>query len=159
MSLDKEIDFLKNFFGKCDQIRRKLRIWSHLLKKSLTENFIFCANVRDWPATFLNTNSTGKEPPPGNKLILLLLFQYLKKTSKTNNSLQTNHFLKLYFSYLFFPAGRQRNSGWLGLAFWELMWLHNDIFQKKCISIWKLALPNIHFKAMGRLTECKNAAL
>ena len=24
----------KGFFGKCDQIRRKLRIWSHLLKKS-----------------------------------------------------------------------------------------------------------------------------
>ena len=24
-----------------DQIRRKLRIWSHLLKKSLMENFIF----------------------------------------------------------------------------------------------------------------------
>ena len=23
--------------------RRKLRIWSHLLKKSLMENFIFCA--------------------------------------------------------------------------------------------------------------------
>ena len=26
-----------------EQIRRKLRIWSHLLKKSLIENFIFCA--------------------------------------------------------------------------------------------------------------------
>ena len=33
----------KDFFSKCDQIRRKLRIWSHLLKKSLIENFIFCA--------------------------------------------------------------------------------------------------------------------
>ena len=33
----------KYFFGKHDQIRRKLRIWSHLLKKSLIENFIFCA--------------------------------------------------------------------------------------------------------------------
>ena len=32
---------IKDFFGKCDQIRRKLRIWSHLLKKSLMENFIF----------------------------------------------------------------------------------------------------------------------
>ena len=31
------------FFSKCDQIRRKLRIWSHLLKKSVIENFIFCA--------------------------------------------------------------------------------------------------------------------
>ena len=34
---------LKNFFCKCDQVRRKLRIWSHLLKKSLMDNFIFCA--------------------------------------------------------------------------------------------------------------------
>ena len=34
---------IKDFFSKCDQIHRKLRIWSHLLKKSLTENCIFCA--------------------------------------------------------------------------------------------------------------------
>ena len=33
---------IKNFFSKCKQICRKLRIWSHLLKKSLMENFIFC---------------------------------------------------------------------------------------------------------------------
>ena len=34
---------IKDFFSKCDQIRRELWIWSHLLKKSLMENFIFCA--------------------------------------------------------------------------------------------------------------------
>ena len=34
---------IKDLFSKCDQIRRKLRIWSHLLKKSLMENFILCA--------------------------------------------------------------------------------------------------------------------
>ena len=34
--------FIKDFFIKCHQIRRKLRIWSHLQKKSLMENFIFC---------------------------------------------------------------------------------------------------------------------
>ena len=34
---------IKEFFSKCDQIRRKLWIWSYLLKKSLMENFIFCA--------------------------------------------------------------------------------------------------------------------
>ena len=33
----------KDFFSKCDQIRSFLRNWSHLLKKSLMENFIFCA--------------------------------------------------------------------------------------------------------------------
>ena len=32
-----------DFFSKYDQIRKKLRIWSHLLKKSLMENFIFCS--------------------------------------------------------------------------------------------------------------------
>ena len=36
---------IKDYFSKCDQIRNFLRIWSHLLKKSLMENFIFCAMV------------------------------------------------------------------------------------------------------------------
>ena len=35
--------FIKDFFSKCDQNCRKLQIWSHLLKKYLMENFIFCA--------------------------------------------------------------------------------------------------------------------
>ena len=34
---------IKDFFGKRDQIRIFLRIWSHLMKKSLMENFILCA--------------------------------------------------------------------------------------------------------------------
>ena len=33
---------IKDFFSKCDQIRRKLQISLHLLKKSFMENFIFC---------------------------------------------------------------------------------------------------------------------
>ena len=32
--------FIKDFFSKCYQIRSQ---WSHLLKKSLMENFIVCA--------------------------------------------------------------------------------------------------------------------
>ena len=36
---------IEKFFSKCDQIRRKLRIWSYLLKKSLMENFIFCVII------------------------------------------------------------------------------------------------------------------
>ena len=36
---------IKDFFTKCDQILSFLRIWSHLLKKSLMENFIFCAVI------------------------------------------------------------------------------------------------------------------
>ena len=36
---------MKDFFNKCDQIRRKLRIWSHLLKKSFMQNIVFCAVI------------------------------------------------------------------------------------------------------------------
>ena len=34
---------IKDFTSKCDQILSFLRIWSHLLEKSLMKNFIFCA--------------------------------------------------------------------------------------------------------------------
>ena len=34
--------FVKNLFTKFEHIRIKLQIYSHLLNKSLTENFIFC---------------------------------------------------------------------------------------------------------------------
>ena len=34
---------IKDFFSKCDQIQRKLRIRLYLLKKSLMENSAFCA--------------------------------------------------------------------------------------------------------------------
>ena len=34
---------MKDFLSKCDHIRKKLRIWSYLLKKSFMENFIICA--------------------------------------------------------------------------------------------------------------------
>ena len=39
--------FIKDFFSKYYQIPRRQRIWSYLLKKSLMENFIFCA-VTAW---------------------------------------------------------------------------------------------------------------
>ena len=40
---------IKKFFSKCNQIR-KMQICSHLLKKSLMENFIFYA-VNSFPLT------------------------------------------------------------------------------------------------------------
>ena len=42
-SLHKKNKFsIKDLFSKCDQICSFLWIWSHSLKKSLVENFIFC---------------------------------------------------------------------------------------------------------------------
>ena len=43
---------IKDFFSKCDQIRSFLQISSYLLKKSLMENFIFCAVLKLFYITF-----------------------------------------------------------------------------------------------------------
>ena len=51
---------IKDFFSKCDQIRSFLRIWSHLLKKSLIENFICAVNLT------------------GNQIILVILQNNLR---------------------------------------------------------------------------------
>ena len=73
---------IKDFFGKCDQIRSFLRIWSHILKKSLMENFLFCAVLR---------YKSGKETPdiPTNinnkKKTDDLILHPSHKNSKCNN--------------------------------------------------------------------------
>ena len=42
--LHKKMKFsIEDFFSKYDQIHSFLWIWSHLLKKLLMKNFIFCA--------------------------------------------------------------------------------------------------------------------
>ena len=41
--------FLKDFFSKCHQIRKKHLIWPHLLKKYSVENLIFL----QWNITIL----------------------------------------------------------------------------------------------------------
>ena len=48
---------IKDFFSKCDQVRSFQRIWSHLLKKSLMENFIFVCS--DSPA-FIKTSLSNE---------------------------------------------------------------------------------------------------
>ena len=45
-SLQKIKFSIKDFFSRCDQIRWKLRIWSHLLQQSLMEKFHFLC--RGW---------------------------------------------------------------------------------------------------------------
>ena len=63
---------INDFFRKCYQIRRKLRMWSYLPKKSLMENFIFCAVnflqnknaiVLSFTVLILQTEVTSKNSP------------------------------------------------------------------------------------------------
>ena len=49
---------IKNFFSKCDQIYKKQRIRSHLLKKSSLGNFIFCA-VNSVSESFIKFNRSS----------------------------------------------------------------------------------------------------
>ena len=51
------IIYVKDFFSKCDQIRRFKQIWSYLLKKSLIENFIFCVVSYDSIQKFRNAGA------------------------------------------------------------------------------------------------------
>ena len=67
---------IMDFFSKCDQIRSFLRIWSHLVKKSLMENFIFCASY------FSKKNNKNKFYEDIHKIHrnrLLLIYFFLTK--------------------------------------------------------------------------------
>ena len=61
---------MKDFFSKCHQICRKLWIWSHLLKKSLLENFIFCAVILECSLSLSHTR------------MLLFIFYNVGRSSK-----------------------------------------------------------------------------
>ena len=74
---------IKDFFSKCEEIRRKLRIWSQLQKKSLMENFIFCIGC---PAAYSYLNSN-----------LLAIFQQFYTSHHT--AFTSIHLIKPYFSW------------------------------------------------------------
>ena len=50
---------MKYFFSKCDQIRRKFRIWLHLPRNSLMENFMFFAVNK--LVSFFSDSSAGQD--------------------------------------------------------------------------------------------------
>ena len=83
---------IKDFSSKCDQILSFLRIWSHLLEKSLMENFIFCA-VR--PAETWSKNYNTLFLIPLNYLNLendhILSDESMKKVIKYSNPEKVRH--------------------------------------------------------------------
>ena len=53
--------FITDFFSKCDQMYGQLRIWSHLMKKAVKENFIFSVLVPFTEIVKISTrNSSGQ---------------------------------------------------------------------------------------------------
>ena len=85
---------IKDFFSKCDQIHRKLRIWSHLLKQSLLENFIFCAvlivfYIGSYDHSYKSNNQLPPKPVHASLVKVGSKAKNTKKpttTTKKNNS-------------------------------------------------------------------------
>ena len=67
---------IEYFFNKCDQIHSFLRIWSHLLKKTLMENFFFFVQCNHFSGKFLMT---------GRIWIFFLLFRSVPYQQKLKN--------------------------------------------------------------------------
>ena len=53
---------IKDIFSECDQIGRKLQIWSHCWKKSLMENFFFFVQCQVQTTTEKQTAHNNYEP-------------------------------------------------------------------------------------------------
>ena len=83
---------IKGFFSKCDQIRSFLRIWSHLLKKSLIENFILCAVKK----------SIKQEVKAYQINLNLKQFQMLSSTLRYFPRINRRIFMLKYILYLVF---------------------------------------------------------
>ena len=75
---------IKNFFSKCDQICRRLRICSHLLKKSLKKTLFF---VQCW----LNFLEELKQKMK-NKKGLIFGLSSAQKFTKISNTLEDIHY-------------------------------------------------------------------
>ena len=93
---------IKDLFSKCDQIRRKLWIWSHLLKKSLImENFVFYAvSVLDRKIPFLDKFSP--------KISVGTL-----TNSDVLNSMVIFNYTILHWQYFFWTSLLQKNQNCL----------------------------------------------
>ena len=101
---------VKHLFSKDDQIRRKLRIWSHLLKKSLMENFILCAV--DVPLYKEGRSSSNEHPPS--------CFMPLKSiTFATVSYLQ--QIVSLSMGILLYPS--RQKSVWKYYLKWSIIWI------------------------------------
>ena len=111
---------IKDFFSKCDQIRTKLRIWSHLLKKSLVENFIPCVMLSRLPSPIFISNN--------------FCFQDRSSTQKNLiDKLQSNFSKPLYFRWKI--CGKRFRDSQIDLM------RHQPIYE---VMDWTAASPKIH---------------
>ena len=111
--------FIKDFFSKCDQIWSFLRIWSHLLKKSLMKNFVFCAVNKRLEVLFLKLDLIAKLHFFGESNDDL----EMSETTVTETSLNKN--------YLWFPLKDE-----ISRPEWLMKLFYITVIRIRTINIW-----------------------
>ena len=133
----------QGFFSKCDRIRRKLRIWSHLLKKSLIGTSLFVQWLQ-WPPIIKKSKS---------RIISLTknycIFSFMQKVSSIYKcileiqQILDFHVLKGHIHFwtcspkiikVFFSL-REFVSAWkksVYVRFWDLRLLYSYHFWESC---------------------------
>ena len=120
--------FIRDFFSIYEQIWRKLRIWSHLLKKSLMENFIFvqwieiicnASFVFKMKSCVLNKFSSSVEQSVSiidyfahaslTKFCIANIFR-IKRADIKNMKSFSRFMVKYYFPLQFSPVGRDMST-------------------------------------------------
>ena len=128
---------IKDFFGKYDSFHSFLRIWSHLLKKSLMENFNFLCIVTCC-LTFA---------------ILCLVFYFLNILNILNvTALIISVYSRTFFRCYEQPQNRKiKGLGWLNIF---IFLLYQNIDSRTVISLWILLNFSEHLFYRTPLDDC-----
>ena len=112
--------FIEDFFSKCDQIRWKLRIWWHLLKKYLMENFIFCAVPED--ASFSIRKKVVQIIFRGNYFRIRVNFKIHLTSWKKTQEIKTRELSLNTYTQLIFLVGEEgKPSCWCKYNKWTIV--------------------------------------
>ena len=113
LSLHKKWSFsIKDIFSKCDQIRSFLRIWLHLLKKFILENFFFCPVCSEWLLQYFSSVSLNPLLENRSSPFFILLKTYC-------------------FSVRYSVFWRMWVLWCLKKVCWSICWLHTDYVEGK----------------------------
>ena len=142
---------IKKFFSKYDRIRSFLRIWSHLLKKSLMQNFIFCTvifRINFW--IFLQSDKTkystvdGRGYPMRNwcvrstKKALEFLKQFTWESGLPTLASFLNFSTGQFYPFLKWSENKNEISTIIFIMFWDFLMFYQTFLSpqvKQCVII------------------------
>ena len=136
---------VKDFFSKCDQIRSFLQIMSYLLKKSLMENFIFCAVISgDWGELGISNLAwmslvKSQSVLQNTRFTTFTVLSYYRKTNRLVKISKPHTFIPRFCAWvvycqnllLFVQWGNFINDRWMVIP--KSWWASVQIVSKTCL--------------------------